>query len=150
MKKIVMLALVLGGSAFAADTGVKAVDAAWGKAMMSNSVDAVMACYASDAIAWLPEQAEAKGTAAIRTAYQGLLNTVTIVSASLPETHYDNSGKIAVGWGRYNLTVIEKSSGQTNVWAGRFTELAERRNGRWVYILDHASPDPEPMAPASP
>jgi uncharacterized protein (TIGR02246 family) len=142
-----MLAFVVGAFVTArvqaADTGVKAVDAAWLKAMLSNSVDAVMACYASDATAWLPEQAEAKGDKAIRTSYEGLFRTVSVKTATLSDTHYDNSGKLAVGWGRYAITVVDKSTGQTNVWTGRFTELAERRQGRWVYVLDHASPDPD-------
>jgi hypothetical protein len=31
--------------------------------------------------------------------------------------------------------------------AGRYTDVQEKRNGRWVYVVDHASAEPEP-APA--
>ena len=30
--------------------------------------------------------------------------------------------------------------------SGRFSEVAEKRNGRWVYVLDHASAEPAAAA----
>ncbi len=31
----------------------------------------------------------------------------------------------------------------------RFSEMAEKRGGRWVYLMDHASFEPAPAAPDS-
>ena len=62
-------ALVLLASALAvhaADAPTKEVDAAWMAAMKANDVDAVMKCYAPDAIAALPGAPLARGDKAIR------------------------------------------------------------------------------------
>ncbi|MCA1582638.1 MAG: hypothetical protein LC796_14850 [Acidobacteria bacterium] len=74
------------------------VDEAWAAAMKANDLDAVMRCYAPDAVAWLPD------------------------------------------------TLVPKASGKAVTMSGRFSEVAEKRNGRWVYVLDHASAEPAPSA----
>ena len=71
---------------FAADGGAKGVDAAWMKAMKANDLDAVMACYASDAVLWLPGAPEARGANAIRAAYQGFFAANTVQDAALTDT----------------------------------------------------------------
>jgi hypothetical protein len=45
-----------------------------------------VACYAPDAVMWLPDAPEAPGTKAIRDVYTGLLNTFSVTDASLPNT----------------------------------------------------------------
>ena len=35
-----------------------------------------------------------------------------------------------------------KSGGSPVVMTGRYTDIAERRGGRWVYVVDHASAEP--------
>jgi len=131
-------------SGFAADSGAKSVDAAWVKAMKANDLEAVLACYASDAVAWLPDSPEASGEKAIRAAYQGLFAANTVQDVSTTDTHYKTSGSLSVGWGRYSLTLAPKAGGAAVSMKGRFTEAAERRHGRWVYVNDHASAEPPP------
>ncbi|HEY8132196.1 MAG TPA: SgcJ/EcaC family oxidoreductase [Thermoanaerobaculia bacterium] len=126
----------------AADIGAKSLDAAWMKAVKANDLEAVMACYASDAVAWLPGSPEASGKEAIRAAYQGLFNANTVQDATLTDAHYKTTGTLSTGWGHFTLTLAPKSGGAAVTMKGRFTEVAERRRGRWVYIADHASADP--------
>jgi hypothetical protein len=38
--------------------------------------------------------------------------------------------------------------GAAVVRTGRFTEVAKKRDGRWVYVVDHASADAAPAAAA--
>lgn len=135
-------------SAFAADSGAKSVDAAWMKAMKANDLDAVMACYASDAVAWMPGSPEASGEKAIRAAYQGLFAANTVQDATVNDAHYKTSGSLSAGWGRFTLTLAPKSGGAPVTVKGRFTEVTERRRGRWVYVADHASGEPPPSEPA--
>lgn len=131
-------------SGLAADIGAKSVDAAWMKAMKANDLEAVLACYAPDAVVWLPGSPEASGEKAIRAAYQGLFDANTVQDATVTDTHYKTSGSLSAGWGRFTLTLAPKSGGAPVSMKGRFTETAERRRGRWVYLADHASAEPPP------
>ena len=128
--------------------GPASVDAAWAKAMKANSLDEAMACYAGDAVAWFPNEAEAKGQKAVREAYEHLLKDFTIKDAGISDMQYKTFGKNAVGWGKWSLTVVEKSTGKTQEWKGRATTVLEKRDGRWVYLVDHASEEPKPREAA--
>jgi ketosteroid isomerase-like protein len=140
---IVSVALLVGGSVVqAGETGAQAVDSAWVKAMKAQSRDAVMALYAPDAVAWFPGEAEAKGETAIRDSYTTFFASNTVADAVLSDTHYKMAGNASVGWGKFALTVVDKATSKTNVWTGRFTDVAERRGAKWVYIVDHASAEP--------
>jgi uncharacterized protein (TIGR02246 family) len=141
---LVFVAFALPG--FAADSGARSVDAAWLKAMKANDLEAVLACYASNAVAWLPGSPEASGKNAIRAAYQGLFAANTVQDVSTADTHYKTSGTLSVAWGHFTLTLAPKSGGAPVSMSGRFTEAAERQHGRWVYVADHASSEPSPSA----
>lgn len=131
----------------AQDTGAAAVDAAWVKAMKANSIDQIMACYAEDAVGWFPDSPEARGAKAIRATFEGILGAFTVKEAGIADARYHDTGRRSTGWGKFVLIVVEKATGKESVWKGRFTCVAERRHGRWFYIVDHASV--EPAAPAT-
>ena len=145
---LLMLACTL--PCHAADRGAQAVDAAWVKAMKANNLDAVLKCYAPDAVAWLPEMREARGEQAIRAAYQDLLSANTVKDAALLDTKYKTTGIVSVGWGKYSITLVPKAGGDPVVMTGRFIDVAERRGGQWVYIVDHASAEPTGAEAAKP
>ena len=126
----------------AAETGAQAVDSSWIKAMKANDLEAVLKTYAPDAVVWLPQVKEARGEKEIRSAYEGLLSANTVKEVVLSETGYRTMGQVSVGWGRFSLTLAPKSGGSPVVMMGRYTDIAERRGGRWVYIVDHASAEP--------
>jgi uncharacterized protein (TIGR02246 family) len=145
----VMLAAVAAPAAENAPaTGVESVDQAWAKAMKANDLAGVLACYAPDAVAWFPDAPEARGEKAIRAAYEQLFAENTVKDAALLETHYKTVGDVSVGWGTFSLTLQPKKGGDPVVMRGRFTEIAERRSGRWVYVVDHASGEPPPAHPS--
>lgn len=137
-----VLSSVIALRVVAEEEGSQAVDAAWANAMKSNSVDAVMACYASNAVCWFPGEAEAKGLTAIRATYDQLFSIHNFKDAVLSDTHFKTAGNTSIGWGKFSLTVVEKMFAKTNVWTGRFTDVAERQGGRWLLVVDHASADP--------
>ena len=143
---VMLLALV--APAFAAEEGAPAVEAAWVAAMKANDLEAVMRTYADDAVAWLPDEVEARGTVAIRAQYAGLLGAYTVIEVALTDAGHRTVGTTSVGWGKFSLTLKPKAGGEPVVMKGRFTDMAERRDGRWVYTLDHASAEPEPKKPA--
>ena len=85
---------MLAAARAAAEDGAKQVDEAWLKAIKANDVNALVACYAPDAVMWLPDAPEAKGEAAIRATYAGLLAANTVVDASLQNAVYQTAGQI--------------------------------------------------------
>ena len=128
----------------AEDGGAKSVDAAWMKAMKANDMDAVLACYAADAVMWLPEAAEARGTKAIREVYAGYFEAYTVEDALLPNATYQTSGDLSAAWGNYVLKLKPKKGGDMVVLKGRFTVVSKKLGGKWVYVADQASAEPPP------
>ena len=128
----------------AADSATKEVDAAWIKAMKANDVDAVVKCYAPDAIAALPGAPLARGSEAIRATYEGLLSANTVTAVSISEAGHRQARSVATGWGTFSLTLTPKAGGSPATMTGRYTVVVERRGGKWVYVVDHASAEPAP------
>lgn len=154
--KTCRVAIVLAGISFAAlaagpapSGGAADVDAAWMKAIKANDVAAVVACYAPDAVLWVPGAPEADGIDAIRATYEGMLRENTVKDAAIADTHYRRAGDVAAGWGRFTMTLSPKTGGPDVVIHGRFTEVVEKRGGKWLYVADHASEDPPAAPPAA-
>ena len=143
---LLTLAFFVAQPSPAADKGAAAVDEAWVKAMKANDVESVMKCYAPDATAWLPNAPAAVGEKAIRSTYEGLLGANTVKDASLSDVREKTTRGGAVRWGKFSMTLAPKSGGDPITMKGRFSEVLESRNGRWVYVLDHASAEPAPPA----
>jgi uncharacterized protein (TIGR02246 family) len=139
---LVLLLVAWALPCHAADVGAHALDTAWVKAMKANDLEAIMKCYAPDAVAWLPDMREARGEQAIRAAYQAILSKNTVKDTALTEAKYKTAGTTSVGWGKYMITLVPKAGGNPIVMTGRYNEVAERRGGRWVLIVDHASAEP--------
>ena len=123
--------------------GVKSVDEAWQKAMLAGDLEALVACYADDAILWTPHD-EVKGKDKIREVFKRMLDGMKVVEVKMEEAHYHTVGDRSVGWGMFKITIKPKEGdGEAQTVRGRFTEVAEKRNGKWVYVVDHASGSPE-------
>ncbi len=141
---LLLLLVIPSLPAAAQDDGVKSTDAAWTKAVKANDLEAVMACYAQDAVAWLPNEPEAVGHAAIRAAYEGLMSANTVKDVVLTPVNAKTSGDMSTGWGHFTMTLAPKAGGEPMTMKGRYLAAAEKRNGRWVYVVDHASAEPAP------
>jgi uncharacterized protein (TIGR02246 family) len=132
--------LIASNVVFGAD-GTEAVDQAWRKAVVANDLDAIVACYAKDAVLWLPNAPAAKGQDAIRKCYADMLGANKVTDATLTNTHYEVAGSTAVGWGEFSVKMSPKAGGDPVTMSGRFSVVAKKEAGKWVYVLDHASSD---------
>jgi ketosteroid isomerase-like protein len=152
MRRMILpvLACVLGFAAAAAlaDDGAKSVDAAWLKAMKANDLNALVACYAHDAVMWFPDAPEARGEQAIRAAYTGFLGANTVVDVALTDAVYNTSGDISTAWGHFTMTLKPKAGGDNVVLKGRFMSVSKKTGGQWRYVADIASNEPAPPAAA--
>ena len=144
---VLVSALALAPLAAAAQEGSKAVDAAWEKAIKANDLEAIVACYAPDAVLWLPGAPEARGTKAIRDVYAGLLSSFTVADASLQNASYETSGKLSTAWGNFTMTLQPKAGGSPVTTKGRFTSVSKKIGGKWLYVADQASDEPPPPPP---
>ena len=149
--RALILALISCSMSFATAAaepdGAQAVDEAWRKAITANDLNAIMAVYAEDAVMWLPDAPEAKGREAIRKSYADLLAANTVTGATFADTHYQTSRNLSVGWGDFTLTLSPKAGGNPVTLAGRFSVIARKEGGGWVYVVDHASAHPAPSTP---
>ena len=129
----------------AADTGTQALDNAFVKGIKAGDIEAVVALYAADATLYPPGEMVAKGRDAIRAVWGGFLSANTVTECKLFETGYKTSGDTAFGWGRFSMTFQPKAGGAPATLEGRFSDVAVKKAGKWLYILDHASaPLPPP------
>jgi uncharacterized protein (TIGR02246 family) len=129
----------------AADSGAQALDNAFVKSVKAGDIEAVVALYAPDAILYPPGETAAKGRDAIRAVWGGFLSANTVTECKLFETGYRTSGDTSTGWGRFSMTFQPKAGGAPSTLEGRFTDVAVKKDGKWLYIVDHASaPLPSP------
>ncbi len=141
-----ILTALLSAPLFAADSGAQALDNAWVKGVKAGDIEAVVALYAPDAMLYPPGEMAAKGRDAIRAVWGGFLSANTVTECKLYETGYRTSGDTSMGWGRFSLTFQPKAGGAPATLEGRYSDVAVKKDGKWLYILDHASA-PLPPAP---
>ncbi len=141
-----ILCAALPSAPAAAAEGAEAVDDAWLAAATANDVEALTACYAEDAVLWAPGAPEAVGLEAIRATWGGMLEANTITGAAFTDTHYEMVGETSLGYGNFKLTMQPKGGGDPIVMKGRYSVVAKKQDGRWVYVMDHASAHPPPPA----
>jgi uncharacterized protein (TIGR02246 family) len=129
-----------------AEEGIELLDKAWVKAMKAGDAQAVSALYAPDALLWLPGAPEARGAKAIHDAYAGLLAANTVTDAVLSDGQYETLQNVSISWGHFILTLTPKAGGVPVIMGGRFSAVAKRIGGKWLYVTDHASAEPPPAA----
>jgi uncharacterized protein (TIGR02246 family) len=139
------LTAALSTPLFAADPGAQALDNAFVKAFKAGDIEAVVGLYASDATLYPPGEMAAKGREAIRAVWGGFLSANTVTEVRLYETAYRTSGDLSTGLGRFSMTLQPKAGGAPFTLEGRFTDVAVKKDGKWLYVVDHASaPLPPP------
>jgi uncharacterized protein (TIGR02246 family) len=135
--------LALAVPAMAAEHGAQIVDQAWVKAMKANDLEATMALYAPDAVAYFPD-GDFKGKEAIRKSWTDFLAAFTVKEVTSQGT-YETTGDTSLGWGYWTLTVVPKAGGEAIPMKGRATVVVKKIGGKWLYTVDHASvPLPPP------
>jgi hypothetical protein len=79
-----------------------------------------------------------------------MLSKCAVTTVAFTNTHYETSGNLSAGWGEGSLTLSPKDGTDATVLSFRYTAVARKKDGKWVYVNDHASAQPEgaPAAPA--
>ena len=150
MRRILLVLCIslLTGSLFA--QGVKSLDQAWVKAAKAGDAAAMTALYAPDAVMYPPDEMMAKGRDAIRASYEKFFGASTVQDMQLMYDMSATSGNSSWASGHFKMTVMPKAGGAAQTIEGRFTSIAARKGGKWMYVVDHASaPMPPPAPPPS-
>src|SRR5262249_50639724 len=126
----------------------RAVSDAFSKAVAAGDVPAIVALYRDDAsVIWPGQGEEAKGKAAIEALAKKLVaqKNGTIVLKS-QESIPLRDGYIPNG-GRWENTVTT-TEGKTQTVVIRTSEVLQKTDGKWLYLVDHASIGLPPPAPS--
>lgn len=121
-----------------------ALDASFADAFNRGDVDALNALYwnSAEVVSFPADLMEARGIAAIREANAKTIASLRGAQLTLVESHNIPVGEAVVGWGRFRLAI----PGVAAPIEGRYTDVKAERDGKWVYIVDHAS-SPQTAAP---
>ena len=161
VKRLSIIALIAGfilsgifltGCAPAGETpeqmiaAARALDDSFAKAYNNADVDAIMDTYWNS-----PEVVLFDPGGMQNIGWDNIKASMTETFASAPggkfeftETNQKVAGDIVIGWGLWAFTMTTPD-GSTFKMEGRYTDVKARRDGKWVYIIDHASvPLPPP------
>ncbi len=128
---------------------LKADNAKWMDDFNAGNIDAVVAKYASDAIAMPPNMPAATGRDAIKTAMTAMATEMKGAGLTLKSTATTGvgvSGDLAWMSGTYAIT---DASGAT-VDVGKYLSVHRKTNGTWEYVRDIWNSDNPPPPPAKP
>ncbi len=131
-------------------TAANAVDQAFLDAFNAGDVDALMATY------WNSPALVNIGLDGMGgLGWDGAKAGWEVAFASMPgvQLAFDSpvniaAGDVVLGWGAWTMTV-PTGDGTAMVLQGRYSDVKAMRDGKWVYIMDHASV-PMPPAPEAP
>jgi ketosteroid isomerase-like protein len=104
-----------------------------------------MATYANtpDLVSYAPDAMEAVGWQAVKDGYAKSFAQMPGAKLELTQANYKVAGDMVIGYGKWKMTA-PTPDGQTSEAFGRYTDVKTSRDGKWVYLLDHAS---VPFAP---
>jgi len=125
----------------------KALDAQFIDAFNRADLDGLLACYAADADTTLfpPGAMDARGPEGIRAAFAQALAAMAGGKLELVDPDYTVLGEAVLATGHWRFTTPASGTTPASEMQGRFTQVAVRRDGKMVYIHDHASvPMPPP------
>jgi uncharacterized protein (TIGR02246 family) len=128
----------------------KALDKQFVDAYNSRDVDAVMATYwnSPDLVSYPPDVMKAQGWQEVKNTFAQSFADMPPATLEVIETNYKVVGDAVISWGTWRFTINPPGGGSMEM-KGRYTDVKTKRDGKWVYILDHASA-PFPPPPESP
>jgi uncharacterized protein (TIGR02246 family) len=124
-----------GPAASAGGGGVQQLNEAFLKAMMAGDIEGVMKLYGNDAVFFPPGEKVAKGLEEIRYKWNSVLEANKVTNGSLTEARYVASPSVSAGWGDVTMRLEPKNGKPPKNLQGRFSTIAEKRNGKWVYVF---------------
>lgn len=124
-----------------------ALDQRFADAFNKGDAEALAATYwnSPDLVSYSPDGAT-RGWEATKAGAVEMFKAMAGAKLELVNARNDVHGSVVVGYGTFRLT-IPAAKGPATVLEGRFSDVKAQKDGKWVYIIDHASvPLPPPPA----
>jgi ketosteroid isomerase-like protein len=130
----------------------KALDARFIAAFNAGDAAAVMDTYENspELVSYPPDALEAIGYDAVKAGYEKSFAGMPGGKLELIDPHYRAIGDAVLSYGRWKMVMPNPQGGAPIELTGRFTDVKAERNGKWVYLVDHASVPFAPPAPVPP
>jgi len=124
------------------------LDSRFVEAYNNRDTDALMDTYwnSPELISFPPGAMGSQGWEATKTAMEEEFANAPDFILELTETNNVAAGEVVLGYGKWRFT-ISMPDAEPMIVEGRFSDVKAKRDGKWVYIMDHAS---VPMAPPPP
>jgi ketosteroid isomerase-like protein len=119
----------------AGTAGVQQLNDAFLKALQAGDIDGIMKLYAADAVLFPPGEKVAKGPEEIRFKWNNLIEANKISETGLKDAKYVGSPTVSAGWGDVSMKLEPKNGKPPKTIQGRFSTVAEKRNGKWAYVF---------------
>ena len=139
MKPVAFLALSLLTNTALAFDSPQALQDAFMDALRANDAEGLSECYAADARSFPVDDMAGVGPDFVRASWNGFFARYSVIEVDVIDVHLEESGDIAASWGQFSMTVEPVGGGEPVLMQGRFTDVAKRIDGDWLYVADHAS-----------
>ena len=124
----------------------RAGTAEWVAAYNAGDVDKIVALYAEDAIVMPPDAPSASGHAAIRAHMTKDIASTKAAGVTLSDVNSSAGASGDLGWHAGSFAVLD-ADGKT-VGTGKYSEIWQKKNGKWLIIRDIWNNDAPAPAPA--
>lgn len=127
-------------------SAANALDQRFADAFNKADVDALMATYwnSPDLVSYGPDGMGTRGWDAAKAATVEMFKAIPGAKIELVNGRNDAHGSVVLGSGTWKMT-IPAAKGPATVLVGRFSDVKALKDGKWVYLMDHASvPLPPP------
>lgn len=126
------------------------LDKAFQAAFNAGDVDAIMATYwnSPELVSIGLDGEPVAGWDAVRSGMATLFQSMPGARLALHSATSRVEGGVVLTSGRFRLTV-PVAGGPEQVMEGRFSDVKAPRDGKWVYVMDHASVSILPPPPAA-
>lgn len=120
------------------------LDRRFAQLMLKGDARGLGNMFASNATVYPPDQPVVQGRSNIRKMFETAFNGFKVTEFKYHDVRHRMAGGVCLGAGMAKMTIEPKNGGAPQHADFRFSELAERVHGRWVYTFDHVSA-PMPM-----
>lgn len=119
----------------------------WIAAYNAGEPERIVALYADDAVVMPPDAPAVSGRAALLSYFRSDIASSKEAGVTLAIEHVDGASSGDLGW--HSGTFEATATGGAVVGTGKFLEVWERRNGKWLMVQDIWNNDAPPTAQAS-
>jgi len=127
---------------------IRGLENDWQRAIATRDVEKIVSIHAPDAVVMMSNSPVASGSAAIRSAYNGLVNTPGLSLTWVPTKIDVVSPNVATDIGTYTIAYDGPQGRVTD--HGNYTTVWHKIDGQWRVAIDApVSTTPFPMAGAS-